>query len=256
MTMEQALHSESCFLTLTYDDDHLPAHGSLRKKDVQDFLKRERYHNGPLRYYGVGEYGSRTWRPHYHLALFGRNFGVRRSVEIPTWDKGHAFSGMLTPESMRYVASYLLKRLTKKEDRRLERIDPDTGEVFRLEPEFPLMSLRPGIGAAAIRAYGKFLGSAVGKKWVRENGDVPREVRIGARRFPLGRYLTDMLRDYAYLLPSLRDVLRADRIRHLSKLRASVEALDEPLQRRRAANRQLSTLRAERLLRGQERKGL
>lgn len=63
------------FITFTYDDKHLPVDG-LQKKDVQLFFKRIRsrlsYNRIPneLRYLAVGEYGSKTARPHYHMILW------------------------------------------------------------------------------------------------------------------------------------------------------------------------------------------
>lgn len=90
------------FLTLTYDDAHLPwdtlrlsdagrrqalrwpnsvlpFRGSLRRRDVVLFMKRLRKalwesHAVRVRAYVVGEYGGRNLRPHYHLCLFGFDF--------------------------------------------------------------------------------------------------------------------------------------------------------------------------------------
>lgn len=66
---------ECHFVTLTYDDEHVPIKDdcffTLRKKDFQDFMKRMRKHYGAiLRYYAVGEYGGNFHRPHYHVLLF------------------------------------------------------------------------------------------------------------------------------------------------------------------------------------------
>lgn len=63
------------FITFTYSDRHLPSDG-LCKRDLQLFLKRLRSrldyykieHN--LRYFAVGEYGSKTHRAHYHMILW------------------------------------------------------------------------------------------------------------------------------------------------------------------------------------------
>ena len=69
-----------CFLTLTYDNQHLPIKSgvpTLIKKDLQDFVKRlRRYldYRGlpPIRaYFAAGEYGKRTLRPHYHILILG-----------------------------------------------------------------------------------------------------------------------------------------------------------------------------------------
>ena len=92
MTLEAAyweeFHNEySWFLTLTYEDNHLPLYGTLSKDDIQNFFKRLRWYFGTekLRYYVVGEYGSQCpdhelidcpkcgslQRPHYHAIIFG-----------------------------------------------------------------------------------------------------------------------------------------------------------------------------------------
>lgn len=82
--LEAQYHDQSYFVTLTYDDAHVPVSQSqdgidnltLDPKDLQDFIKRLRYYcdyHGlpPIRTYQVGEYGSQFKRPHYHLILFG-----------------------------------------------------------------------------------------------------------------------------------------------------------------------------------------
>ncbi|UCS96030.1 MAG: replication initiation protein [Microviridae sp.] len=67
--------SQPLFVTLTYNNAHLPKHGVF-KEELQLFLKRMRIkldrqkveHN--IRYFAVGEYGSKSGRPHYHLILW------------------------------------------------------------------------------------------------------------------------------------------------------------------------------------------
>ena len=43
---EASLYPKNCFVTLTYDDDHLPENGSLRPADMTKFLKRLRKNIG------------------------------------------------------------------------------------------------------------------------------------------------------------------------------------------------------------------
>lgn len=69
------------FITLTYDDEHLPKDGELCYRDVQLFYKRFRQFlvrvyqfTSPIRYFCAGEYGLKNDRPHYHLLLFGLSF--------------------------------------------------------------------------------------------------------------------------------------------------------------------------------------
>lgn len=74
------------FLTLTYREDTVPyskpdddycIYRELRKSDLQDALKRFRESlvkkfgkRIKFKYFGCGEYGSKTHRPHYHLLIF------------------------------------------------------------------------------------------------------------------------------------------------------------------------------------------
>ena len=73
---EASLNDVNCFLTLTYDDDHVPAGLSLFYPDFQAFMKRlrARFSNVRVRFYMCGEYGDNFDRPHYHALLFGFDF--------------------------------------------------------------------------------------------------------------------------------------------------------------------------------------
>ena len=68
---EAKLHDRNCFVTLTYDDLHLPPHGSLRYRDIQLFHKKLRRRVGAFRFFLCGEYGEQLGRPHYHACYFG-----------------------------------------------------------------------------------------------------------------------------------------------------------------------------------------
>ena len=59
------------FITLTYDDAHLKSK-SLEPRDLQLFIKRLRKKLEPhrIRFFGCGEYGDKSLRPHFHLILF------------------------------------------------------------------------------------------------------------------------------------------------------------------------------------------
>ena len=51
------MHMFNSFVTLTYDDDHLPEYNSLNYKHFQDFMKRLRKSHNGVRFYMCGEYG-------------------------------------------------------------------------------------------------------------------------------------------------------------------------------------------------------
>ena len=128
---EASLHTDNCFITLTYSPDCLPSDGSLNHDDFQKFFKRLRKHIAPkkIRYYMCGEYGedlqqpSKLGRPHFHACLFGLDFDdkqlyiVRDDVKLYTsatlekiWGKGFVTIGDVTFESAAYVARYIAKK--------------------------------------------------------------------------------------------------------------------------------------------------
>ena len=156
------MHKENCFITLTYDDDHLPDDGSLRKRDWQLFAKklRRRFEPKRFRYYHCGEYGERNRRPHYHACLFGVDFRdkelwtVRDDVPLyrsallsEVWGQGFCTVGEVTFESAAYVARYVMKKVTgaAAEDHYVCR---ETGAV--LEPEYTTMSRGDKHGSGGI----------------------------------------------------------------------------------------------------------
>lgn len=178
------MHAHSCFVTLTYDQDHHPADGSLSTRHFRYFLKRLREAVAPLRfrYFGCGEYGEQTWRPHYHLALFGIPPDLPAISQA--WQKGFTMAGPLTPQSMAYVAGYVTKKMTRPDDSRL------SGRA----PEFARMSLRPGIGAHSMADVANALTTCHGAKLVAQLEDVPTTLAHGRQSMPLGRYLRTKLR--------------------------------------------------------------
>lgn len=155
---EVQYHSNSCFLTLTYDDKYLPSSGSLSKTALQLFLKRLRKSlDFPIRYYAAGEYGDESHRPHYHLILFGlapddeifKNRHYDRKAKgyqcnMSEWRFGMCFVGDVTYDSACYVAKYTMKKVKGKNAKQHY-------EDLGIEPEFSIMSLKPGIGAQYVR---------------------------------------------------------------------------------------------------------
>lgn len=145
---ESKLHSKSCFVTLTYDDEHigrlqLSPTGiySLCKKELQDFHKRLRKNLiQRIRFYGVGEYGGTTKRPHFHDIIFGLSPDDRQEIER-AWQFGFVSVANVSPASIAYVARYCTKKLFD------ESLDYKAEGVV---PEFSLMSRKPGIGFNAI----------------------------------------------------------------------------------------------------------
>lgn len=186
MILETLTHEASSFVTLTYDDEHLPEGGNLYPRDTQLFFKRLRKKLDPikLRYYLVGEYGDRTQRPHYHIALFGVPMSAYQTI-ADAWPYGMIDVGSLTFESAAYIAGYVTKKMTAKDDPRLE----------GRHPEFARMSTNPGIGGKAMDDLANVMMTKHGSKMLAELGDVPTVLKHGGKSMPLGRYLRRKLRE-------------------------------------------------------------
>lgn len=164
---EAQMHHRNCFVTLTYDDKHLPFHGQLYYRDFQLFMKRLRRKLGKVRFFACGEYGEKLSRPHYHACLFGIDFPdmilhqVNKSGNLYTsavlsslWTDGFASVGQLSLDSARYVAGYCVKKINgPMAEAHYAKPSVHTGELTQLPAEFAHMSLRPGIGKAWFDKY-------------------------------------------------------------------------------------------------------
>lgn len=199
----------SCwFVTFTYDDDHLPEYGrdvqvtdpdtgkkswqhiqdeivnpitgeykhpplrSVSKYEHQKLMKRIRKHYGnDIRFFMSGEYGEKSFRPHYHYLLFGVQFDDlvlyksnfrgdpmynSDSLVKNVWSKdaegrwsdgsdgrevtpvGYVVVAPVTFDTANYVARYTLKKAKS--------LSKEAYEELGIEPEFCLMSRRPGLG--------------------------------------------------------------------------------------------------------------
>lgn len=170
------MEADSCFLTLTYDDAHLPSDRSLHVEHPQAFIKSLRRKIRPFKYFLCGEYGGETLRPHYHLCLMGEDFHKDRetyryatpnghplftsATVNAAWPHGtHNLIGALTTESACYVASYVNKKFKgPNTDNRYKTLfieEDGTAEIHQLKPEFATMSRRPGLGSTWFDKYHK-----------------------------------------------------------------------------------------------------
>jgi len=190
IVLESRCHEANSFVTLTYAKEFYP--GQLVPRDMKLFLRRLRRRVAPkqVRYFGVGEYGDKSLRAHYHIALFGLGMEAESDIR-DSWcdaDSGNMLGwvhvGDLNHDSAQYIAGYVCKKMTAKTDPRLE------GKY----PEFARMSLRPGVGrpacavvAAALSGHSATVATC--------SLDVPGVVRIDGKKMPIGRYLKRGLRE-------------------------------------------------------------
>lgn len=150
------------FVTLTYMPEDLPDNGSLRYKDVMDFLKRLRInlerqygYTGEIRYACGSEYGSKTHRPHYHLLIWGFprtgklwHFTNVRQFIRQCWKHGFEVTKQCTDSNCGYYVgkymakdSYVPKRCAKPVHRTSKNLGVDfvmqtAAPVLRKTPEF------------------------------------------------------------------------------------------------------------------------
>lgn len=166
---QEYMYSDSAlFITLTYNDLNIPrtkeGYQTLYKKDLQNYIKRLRNDHvsyvskqlqipkkevknvsKPIRYYAVGEYGSKTRRPHYHILLFNYEIANLSPISLQ-WKNtknntkmGHVDIGTVSQASIDYVTKYMFKPLGRKD----KRVKP-----------FSLMSKKPIIGHAYLEKFG------------------------------------------------------------------------------------------------------
>lgn len=182
------------FVTLTYDDEHVPIKNGVQtvcKRDVQLFNKRLRerldiiqsdavseeenkeYRSGAYRYYIASEYGGTTLRPHYHAIMFFswtvlQDRDKLESVIQKCWQNGFVRFDDVTTASIAYVTKYVLKEQP----------------VTTGDKPFTLTSRRPGLG----HQYTIDM-----RDW---HGNNPEKLYVcmpGGQKYPLPRYLRDKL---------------------------------------------------------------
>ena len=162
--LEAKQYKHNYFLTLTYDEEHLPrldmqdtVYSTLYKKDLQKFLKDLRryyeyhYKHVGIRFYACGEYGDKTKRAHYHLIMFNMPIytnlpNYKKNHEgimlkeggflTDIWKKGYVVVAPMEWSCAAYVARYCTKKITGNR----------SDEYYRgRTPEFSVMSRNPGI---------------------------------------------------------------------------------------------------------------
>ncbi|WNK13710.1 MAG: replication initiator protein [Microvirus sp.] len=229
LLLEKNTSPRSLWVTLTYAPAHLPtsytdangvvyshSSGVLNPSHLKDFFKRLRKYLPPrsLRYFACGEYGDKSWRPHYHICLFGVGVEatdfVRKAWSLPysggRSPLGLVHIGTLTQQSAQYTCGYALKKMTSSKDDRLE------GRF----PEFTRQS--QGIGKFAVPVIVKSFSKLKNFKNLLTSCEIPRTINLGGKTYGLGRYI------YSKILHSLGvyDVVKSF---NLSVFKAKMSAL-------------------------------
>lgn len=147
LLQQDKVSESSHFVTFTYENKHFTKDSgritekgylTLIKRDFQLYMKRLRKHYGHaklLKYFMVGEYGSTTFRPHYHAIIFNAEVDDLQKH----WPYGHVHVDLVNGNTVAYTTKYMHKG----------RLIPVHANDDRL-PEFQLFS--KGLGLSYINA--------------------------------------------------------------------------------------------------------
>lgn len=183
---ESKLHP-AWFITLTYTEENVPKlytdEGylmTLEKTDLQKFFKRLRKMlKSRIKYYAVGEYGSKTLRPHYHIILFGISNNITEVTEliIKAWMlRGQPIGKVDVQHSNTKALNYTLKYILKQ--------NKDFLKNLGVNPNFSLMSKNLGINYVEKR-----------KNWHLEDTTRNYVVKENGLKTRLPRYYKEKLYD-------------------------------------------------------------
>jgi len=237
---EMEFWETGCTLTLTFDEAGLEARAkdrdtpmkwSVYGSDISRFIKRLRaklqYLHGKtpkFRFYGVGEYGAKTQRPHYHILIFGWSphdldtvggttlwtagkSPQHRSAFIESvWKKGLCtVDPTFTASSIAYVAGYVTKKLEHKRNN-IARTALVNGKRTYTLPECHRAS--PGLGERWIRKHYKTVFTSPKRRIMNTTGKKPKA-------FAIPRYYYRKLEQYD---PDLYASVRLDQQETIEEL--------------------------------------
>lgn len=203
LILEAQCHEHSFMSTLTYEVE--PNGRTVHKEHLSRTMHRVRYYarqeGYSVRFFGCGEYGEQSGRPHYHVLVFGLPPGAEQLVDrawavgfsdLSGARPGFVHHGNFSPDAAAYVCGYVVKKLTRAESPRAAAI------LAGRNPEFALMSRNPGIGKLGIQSFVDALETKAGAYYLATHRDVPTQFAVGSRMFPLARLLRHHLREYFF----------------------------------------------------------
>lgn len=177
---EAQMHESSCFITLTFNEEHIDKNNSLQKHIFVKFMKRLRQalrRSGQaerVRFYHCGEYGETLGRPHHHAIIYGFDFPDKVFLRLnengdrlytseflakywsdPDTEESYGLHviGSVTFESCAYVARYIMKKVNGDKAKDHYIVFDEQGNANEITPEYTTMSRRPGIGREWYEKY-------------------------------------------------------------------------------------------------------
>jgi len=202
---EASKYTDNSFLTLTFDNEHLPADQCLDPQIHVAFMDKLRDYVGErkIRYYMSGEYGEQNGRCHLHYLCFNwtppdpiflrktkTGHPVYQSETLARlWGRGFVTIGNVSFQSAGYVARYVVKK-SKSDTSEQERVwwNPNTEEYQIRTPEFNRMSCgtrKDGLGG-------------IGKSWITDPQNLADTLRddnviINGQTMPVPAYYNQIL---------------------------------------------------------------
>lgn len=235
--LEASYHEHVSWVTLTYDDFHLPRDGSVNERDVHLWLKQfrkeiERKGLPKIRYYYVAEYGELRGRPHYHVILYGYQTCIRGDLgtwndaagEKPdccdscklihkTWKRGRIDQRALPKGAAWYAACYASKAMTV-----------ESGRPEGCKLEFARWSRNPGLGSRAVNDIAETIQQSENlTEWQSAPVGIKRADSIYTK--PLGKYLRRKVREKLGL-SGLELATKIRRYRHAREQAIASEAAE------------------------------
>jgi len=198
---ESRLYNQNCFITLTFNDEHLPDDYSVHVRTLQLFMKKLRKKYGPsIRHYACGEYGDLNNRPHYHGLIFNHDFPDKKYYSTTPqgnilytseslsklWSYGFTTLGDLDYQSAGYCTRYNMKKINgAKAPDHYWRQHPFSKQMVSVQPEFATQS-RGGRNAKGGIGLGYFL---------KHKAELLASdfCMIEGRKVPIPRYYLDQL---------------------------------------------------------------
>ncbi len=182
--LEKRSHSHNYFVSVTYAPENLPDDMCVSKKVARDWVKRISYYCGYTpTHFGCGEYGDESAHPHYHCIVFADSDVFEQLIQ--SWTFGRVEVAPLTLERCRYTAGYVVKKMTKSDDPRLE------GRT----PEFWFGSKRPPVGYRLLYdLLEKVATDDMFKQQFLTHVYPPSAIRMDGRWIRLPRYIRDKLK--------------------------------------------------------------
>lgn len=195
LLMEAVDYGENncCFITLTFSDNGFSLRrskygiiqGVVSVVDMQLFQKRlkaqlkRKIGISEVRYFGCGEYGSKSMRAHYHYILFGVPLNsLTQKIIQDCWEFGHVHFGAFSQKSAAYVCGYSVKPSHNSQYLRSAGLDPEKQTHSK------------GLGRGFISRLLSHCSSS--------NVDVPLWFRFQGKFRKIPNYIRNKLRELVY----------------------------------------------------------